>query len=46
MLRKAGAHVELDAIEGADHFFVGHDDIEAIFERTVAFARRYTAPDR
>jgi acetyl esterase/lipase len=37
-LAAAGVPVELDTIEGADHFFVGSDDVEGIFDRMVRFA--------
>ena len=36
-LRAAGAPVELESITGADHFFAGAADVEAIFERALAF---------
>jgi dipeptidyl aminopeptidase/acylaminoacyl peptidase len=39
-LHGVGAPVELDAIPGAGHFFVGAPDVEAIFERALAFLRR------
>jgi acetyl esterase/lipase len=36
-LRAAGAAVELEVVPGADHFFDGADDVEAIFDRALAF---------
>jgi acetyl esterase/lipase len=36
-LRESGASVELEVIRGADHFFDGAADIEAIFDRAVGF---------
>jgi acetyl esterase/lipase len=37
-LRDAGArNVELEIVPGADHFFEGADDIEAIYSRALAF---------
>jgi acetyl esterase/lipase len=36
-LRRAGADVQLEIVPGADHFFGGAADIEAIFERALAF---------
>ncbi len=36
-LRAAGAPVELESVPGADHFFAGAADVEAIFERALAF---------
>jgi acetyl esterase/lipase len=41
-LAGVGAAIELQSIEGADHFFMGHDDIEGIFARTVEFFRQHT----
>ena len=38
-----GAPVELEAIPGADHFFGGAPDVEAIFERALAFLCRLDA---
>ncbi len=37
----AGAPVELDRFEGAEHFFVGcsDDEVQAIFQRAMQFAR-------
>jgi len=37
----AGASVEFDRFEGAEHFFAGCDDSEvrALFERTMQFAQ-------
>ena len=42
-LGDVGAPAELDAIPGADHFFGGAPDVEAIFERGLAFLRRVDA---
>lgn len=42
-LGDVGAPAELDAIPGADHFFGGAPDVEAIFERGLAFLRRLDA---
>ncbi len=40
-IRSVGGAVELEAVPGADHFFGGaSDDVEAIFERAVAFLQR------
>ena len=36
-LRGAGVAVELEIVPGADHFFEGSPDVEAIFERAVGF---------
>ncbi len=36
-LRTVGGRVTLDIIPGADHFFGGASDVEAIFERAVDF---------
>jgi acetyl esterase/lipase len=36
-LRGAGVSVELDIVPGADHFFDGSPDVEAIFARAVDF---------
>ena len=36
-LRSAGVTVELEVVPGADHFFDGAPDVEAIFERAVHF---------
>jgi acetyl esterase/lipase len=36
-LRAAGAPVTLEIVPGAEHFFEGADDIEAIYGRAVAF---------
>lgn len=43
-LAAAGARVELDAVEGAEHFFGGADDetVERIFARAMDFARDCT----
>lgn len=42
-LRGAGVTVELEVVPGADHFFQGAPDIEAIFERAVGFLRAVDA---
>jgi acetyl esterase/lipase len=42
-LRDAGASVELEVVPGADHFFDGAADVEAIFDRAVEFLRRRDA---
>jgi acetyl esterase/lipase len=42
-LRAAGAPVELESVPGADHFFGGAPDVEAIFERALAFLGRLDA---
>ena len=36
-LRRAGVTVDLEIVPGADHFFDGAPDVEAIFERAVDF---------
>ena len=41
-LRAAGGTVELITVEGSDHFWVGAADISAIFESSLAFAKRVT----
>ena len=41
-LRAAGGKVELITIEGSDHFWTGAPDLAAIFEASLAFARRVT----
>jgi len=38
-LRTTGAPVALESVPGADHFFGGAPDVEAIFERALAFLR-------
>ena len=38
-LLAVGASVELETVEGADHFFGGSDDVEAILQRAIQFAR-------
>jgi acetyl esterase/lipase len=35
--RAVGAGVELETVPGADHFFEGAPDVEAIFGRAVGF---------
>jgi hypothetical protein len=43
-LRRAGASVELDLVDGADHMWQGAADPEnAIFTRALDFARRVAA---
>ncbi|MEY2521909.1 MAG: hypothetical protein QOJ66_474 [Ilumatobacteraceae bacterium] len=42
-LRAAGGTVELITVEGSDHFWIGAPDLAAIFESSLAFARRVTA---
>lgn len=39
-LRAVGAPIELQTVPDADHFFDGAPDVEAIFDRAVAFLRR------
>ncbi len=39
-LRAAGVPVELETVPGADHFFAGSPDVEAIFVRAVDFLLR------
>ena len=41
-LGAAGGTVELIAIEGSDHFWTGAPDLAAIFDASLAFARRAT----
>jgi acetyl esterase/lipase len=43
-LAAGGARVELESVDGAEHFFAGCDDaaIQAIFDRAVAFLRSVT----
>jgi len=42
-LREAGGIVDLIAVEGSDHFWTGAADLDAIFDASLAFARRVTA---
>jgi len=44
-LADAGASVELDSVDGAEHFFegAGAERVEDIFRRTIDFARRCVA---
>jgi acetyl esterase/lipase len=42
-LRAAGAPVELESVPGADHFFGGAPDVEAIFQRALGFLGRLDA---
>jgi acetyl esterase/lipase len=46
-LAEAGARVELDRFEGAEHFFVGCDDtqVRALFARAMQFARSCVTAD-
>ena len=39
-LRAVGAPIQLQIVPGADHFFAGAPDVEAIFDRAVAFLLR------
>jgi dipeptidyl aminopeptidase/acylaminoacyl peptidase len=39
-LRAVGASVELETVPGADHFFAGAPDVEALFDRAVDFLLR------
>ena len=41
-LRSAGGDVELIAVQGSDHFWTGAPDLAAIFDASLAFARRVT----
>ena len=41
-LRAAGGTVELIPVEGSDHFWTGAADVAAIFDASLAFARRLT----
>ncbi len=41
-LRLAGGMVELVVVEGSDHFWTGAPDVQAIFDASLAFARRVT----
>lgn len=36
-LRRVGAVAELDPVDGADHIFAGHPDVDALVERSVGF---------
>ena len=36
-LAAVGARVQLDAIDGAEHFFGGHDDVDGVFRRAITF---------
>ncbi len=45
-IRSVGGSVELEAVPGADHFFGGAPDVEAIFERAVAFLQRVDSARR
>jgi acetyl esterase/lipase len=43
-LREAGVPVELEAVDGAGHIFDGHDDIDAVVRRSVAFLAEHLRP--
>ena len=43
-MRQAGGDVELIVVEGSDHFWTGAPDLTAIFDASLAFAHRVTAP--
>jgi acetyl esterase/lipase len=43
-LRQAGGSVDLIVVEGSDHFWIGAPDVSEIFDASLAFARRVTAP--
>ena len=43
-LRAAGGDVELIPVEGSDHFWPGAPDMRAIFDASLAVARRVTTP--
>ena len=43
---RAGVAVDLEVVPGADHFFEGAPDVEAIFERAVGFLLRLDAAAR
>lgn len=43
-LRQAGGTAELIVVEGSDHFWTGAPDLAAIFDASLAFAQRVTAP--
>lgn len=45
-LAGVGADVELVPVPGASHFWQGVDDLGPLFDRSLAFAGRVTAPDR
>jgi acetyl esterase/lipase len=42
--RQAGGTVELVVVEGSNHFWIGAPDLAAIFDASLAFAVRVTAP--
>ncbi|GAB2828693.1 hypothetical protein GCM10027176_36100 [Actinoallomurus bryophytorum] len=44
-LRTAGVSVDTEWIEGADHVWTGVTDLRAIFNDSVAFAKKVTGPD-
>jgi acetyl esterase/lipase len=39
----ARARVDLHTVDGADHFFGGHDDVEGLFTRSIEFLRGATS---
>ena len=41
-LRAAGGTIELITVEGSDHFWTGAPDLAAIFDASLAFAKRVT----
>jgi acetyl esterase/lipase len=43
-LRQAGGSVDLVIVEGSDHFWIGAPDLAEIFDVSLEFARRVTAP--
>jgi acetyl esterase/lipase len=43
-LSEVGGSVELITVDGSDHFWIGAPDVSAIFDASVEFARRVTAP--
>jgi dipeptidyl aminopeptidase/acylaminoacyl peptidase len=43
-LRAAGGTVDFIVVEGSDHFWTGAPDLAAIFDASLAFARRVTTP--
>ncbi len=42
-LREAGVPVELEAVHGAGHIFDGHDDVDGVVRRSVAFLVHHLA---
>jgi acetyl esterase/lipase len=43
-LQGVGGDAELIVVEGSDHFWTGAPDLRAIFDASLAFARRITTP--